>query len=131
MIIGAGLLPRIFDEKCYHDLEGGLLEGLSKLLDASTRLLVYPLKKGDACTTAKTFAPEKTLQPIYRYFADQGWIADMSNCDEIAEFIGSDQISQMIAKGDRSWLKHVPVAVAEMIKKENLFQLRAGKATKS
>ena len=123
MIIGANLLEKIFDDKFYENLEGGILEGLGKLLDSSTRCFVYPDKNQDSCMTSKTFFPTPNLLPIYQYFVDRKWIVDMADCEEIAEFINSDRVIDLIQKGDKSWLKLVPIKVAEMIKKEDLFSL--------
>jgi hypothetical protein len=125
MIVGANLLEKIFAENFYEDLQGGILEGLGKLLDSSTRIFVYPNKTADSCMTTKTFFPTKALLPIYKYFIDQKWIVDMADCEEIAEFVNSNKIVEMIKKGDKKWLSLVPATVAELIKKENLFNLKS------
>ena len=61
--------------------------------------------------------------PIYKYFMDRKWLIDMADCEDIAEFVNSDRIIEMIQSGDKNWMKHIPPKVAEMIKKEDLFQL--------
>jgi hypothetical protein len=133
MIIGANLLEKIFAEEFYKDLEGGILEGLGKLLDSSTRIFVYPNKTADSCMTTKTFFPVKNLLPIYKYFIDQKWIVDMADCEEIAEFVNSNRVVELIKKGDKKWLSLVPATVAELIKKENLFEFdqRAARSSKN
>ena len=123
MIVGANLLEKLFAEKYYEDLEGGLLEGLGKLLDSSTRIFVYPNKTADACMTSKSFFPTPQLLPVYKYFVDRKWVLDMADCEDIAEFVNSEKIIAMINKGDKTWLKLVPAKVADMIKKEGLFDL--------
>jgi hypothetical protein len=123
MIIGAGSLEPIFADKYYEDLEGGLIEGVSKLLDKNSRLFVYPLKKKDQCTTAETFFPHKDVLHFYKHCLENQWIVDMADCDEVEDFVTAEDLAKMIKSGDKSWTRHVPASVAEMIKKENLFGL--------
>lgn len=123
MIIGANLLQHFFSEEFYQNLEGGILEGLGKLLDKTTRVFIFPQKTADTCLTTKTFFPAPAMTNIYKHFLEQKWISDMSDCEDIAEFIASDKITQMIRSGDRTWTKHVPETVIELIKKKGLFGL--------
>ena len=123
LIVGASKLSSLFDEAHYKDLEGGLLEGMGKLLDADTRLYIYPHKTSEVCVTAKTFFPEQKINTIYQYFINQGMIADISGCDQIEEYIHSDQICAWIKSKNPEWEKHVPQSIREMIKTEGLFGL--------
>jgi hypothetical protein len=123
LIMGASHLDRLFDEKHYSDLDGGLLEGLGKLLDDQTRLYIYPHKTEKTCTTTKTFFPDKKWLPIYQYFLTQKQITDISGCDEINEYLHSDFVRDLILKKDPKWEKMVPKVVRDQIKKENLFSL--------
>lgn len=123
LIVPANHLDRLLDPSHYQDLEGGLLEGMGKLLDEKTNLFVYPHKTKDLCTTSATFNPPQGLGPIYRYFRDMNWISDLAGCDGIEEYIHSDEARRKIASKDKSWEKLVPKAVAELIKKEKLFGL--------
>jgi len=102
-------------------LEGGLLEGLGKLLDSSTNLFVYPHKTKDLCTTAQSFFPEQTLLPIYQYYRNQKWIADLAGCDESEEYIHSDFAHDKILKHESGWETLVPDPVADLIKRDKLF----------
>jgi len=121
LIFGASHLDRLFDEKHYTDLDGGLLEGLGKLLDKSTKLYVYPHKTQQTCMTTKTFFPEKKYLPIYQYFLAQQQIVDISGCDDIQEYIHSADVWKMIEAKNPKWKKMVPEKVAEMIQKKQLF----------
>ena len=78
LIMGASHLERLFDEKHYQDLEGGLLEGLGKLTDDKTRVYIYPHKTENSCMTTKTFFPDPKWLPIYQYFLAQKQISDIS-----------------------------------------------------
>ncbi|HEV8549673.1 MAG TPA: hypothetical protein VGQ57_11610, partial [Polyangiaceae bacterium] len=43
IVLGAGSLLELFDEKYYADLDGGVLESFGRLFKNDTRLYVYPL----------------------------------------------------------------------------------------
>ncbi len=121
LIMGASHLERLFDEKHYQDLEGGLLEGLGKLTDDKTRVYIYPHKTENSCMTTKTFFPDPKWLPIYQYFLAQKQISDISGCDETEEYLHSDFVRDLIVKKDPKWEKLVPETVRDQIKKENLF----------
>jgi hypothetical protein len=120
LIMGASHLEKLFDERHYADLEGGVLEGLGKLLDHDTKLYVYPHKDGKSCMTTKSFFPSPKYLKIYQYFLEQKQIVDISGCDETAEYIHSAQAHQLLEQKNPAWEKCVPKPV-QLIKKENLF----------
>jgi hypothetical protein len=122
-IAGASQLPRLFDESHYKDLEGGILEGMGRFLDNQTRLYIYPHKREDACTTAKSFFPQGNVGLIYKYFLDQGLIADITGCENIEEYVHSDQIREWIEDKNPKWEKCVPNKIRDLIKNERLFGL--------
>lgn len=121
MTVGGALLDRIFDEKHYQDLEGGILEGLGKLLDEKTHLFVYPAKSGKALINAVNFNPKATLDPLYRFFTQHQWIKDIADPKSAEEFITSEKALSLIKSKDKQWEKHVPSEVAKLIKSEQLF----------
>ena len=121
LIIGANILSRLFEEKHYASLDGGLVEGLSKLFTQNTKLYVYPYKTTKSCTTAKTFHPEKSFQKIYEHYFERQQIQDITGCDQADEYLHSDDIRKMIQKKENRWEKSVPAAVAQMIKSKKLF----------
>lgn len=122
LIMGASHLEKLFDESHYQDLEGGLLEGLGKLMDHNTRVYIYPHKTESTCMTTKTFFPNPKLLPIYQYFLNQKQIADISGCDETEEYRHSDFVRDLILAKNPSWENYVPSKVRDQIKKEDLFQ---------
>jgi hypothetical protein len=122
LIVGALHLGGLFKDEHYKDLEGGMMEGVGKLLDANTRLYVYPHKDDKTCTTVKTFLP-LTNGLIFKHFVEAGLIVDISGCDQIEEYIHSDQIRDWIEDKNPKWEKHVPKKIRDMIKKDKLFNL--------
>lgn len=121
LIMGASQLPKLFEEDHYQDLDGGLLEGLGKLLDDKTKVYIYPHKDEKSCMTTKSFFPEKKWLPIYQYFLGQKQIVDISGCDEADEYIHSDFVHELILKKDKKWETYVPTIIRDKIKKEKLF----------
>ncbi len=123
LIMGASHLDRLFDAKHYQDLDGGLLEGLGKLMDEKTRVYIYPHKTEQSCTTTKSFFPDPQWLPIYQYFLAQKQIADISGCDEAQEYLHSDFVRDLIVKKDPKWETLVPPSVRDLIRRDNLFNL--------
>lgn len=121
LILGASHLSRLFDASYYKDLEGGILEGLGKLLDNKTRVYVYPHKTEESCMTAATYSLSGELDLIYKYFRKLNYIQDIAGCEQIEEFVHSDQIRDWIKSKNPKWEKHVPNKVKKMIQEENLF----------
>jgi len=123
LIIGASHLEKVFDENHYQDLDGGILEGLGRLLDDKTKLYVYPHKTTQSCMTTKSFFPSPKVLKIYQHFLEQKQIQDISGCDEASEYLHSEQVRQMILNKDPAWEKAVPEKVKDQIKKDHLFNL--------
>lgn len=124
LVVGASHLEKLFTESHYEDLEGGLLEGLGKLLSEKTKLYIYPHKTPQLCLTTKSFFPEPDLRHIYAYFKDNKQIVDISGCDEADEYLHSIDVMKMIEKGDTRWEQCVPEKVRDLIKSKKLFGYR-------
>ena len=121
MILGASHLHRLFSREHYADLEGGLLEGMGRLLDEKTGLFVYPHKTVESCMTTKSFFPEPELLKIYQYFIERKQIKDISGCDETGEYLHSADVQKMILEKNPRWRECVPASVRTLIEKEKLF----------
>ena len=121
LVVGAGHLNKLFTEDHYKNLEGGLLEGLGKLLEQKTKLYIYPDKTSTLCLTTKSFFPPPHLRHIYSYFIENQQIVDISGCDETAEYLHSVDVMKMIETGNSEWEKCVPTSVKELIKSKKLF----------
>ena len=121
LVVGAGHLHKLFNEEHYKDLEGGLLEGLGKLLEQKTKLYIYPHKTPITCLTTRSFFPAPHLRNIYTYFLDNHQIVDISGCDETGDYLHSIDVMKMLVKGDPRWENCVPLQVKELIKSKRLF----------
>ncbi|MEI7973461.1 MAG: hypothetical protein WCH11_03745 [Bdellovibrio sp.] len=121
IVLGANLLEKLFSASYYQDLEGGLLEGLGKLMDPHTRVLVHPSKSERSCSTLGMFHGEEDTRPIVDYFKKKKWLQELSNCDDIDVFINSNQILELIRSQDPKWKSLVPNEVVRQISHGRLF----------
>lgn len=121
LVVGASHLNKLFTEEHYKNLEGGLLEGLGKLLEQKTKLYVYPHKTPLMCLTTKSFFPAPHLRHVYSYFIENQQIVDISGCDETGDYLHSADVMAMIEKGDTKWEQCVPDSVKKLIKDKKLF----------
>lgn len=124
LVVGASHLNKLFTEEHYKDLDGGLLEGLGKLLEQKTKLYIYPHKTPNLCLTAKSFFPSPHLRHIYAHFIENQQIVDISGCDETGEYLHSMDVMKMIEAGDAKWEQLVPPGVRDLIKSKKLFGLK-------
>lgn len=115
IVIGATHLEKLFDESYYFDLKGGLLEGMSKLLGRFSRLYIYPHKTADICLLTKSFFPKPEVKNIYKHFIENNMIQDIAGCDELSEFIHSDDVRKLIKKKDKTWKKLVPDKIHKLL----------------
>lgn len=117
LVMGASKLEKVFTEDYYKNLEGGLLEGLGKLLGKKTKLYIYPHKTDMICMTTKSFFPAPHLRHIYSYFVENGRIVDVSGCDEAGEYVHSGDVMKLMKAGDKKWEALVPEKARELIRK--------------
>lgn len=124
IVLAVRHMAKLFDESHYRDLPGGLLEGLGRLLDPLTRVYVYPHKQGQECLLAESMAPPAPYKLIFDYFRSQGWLLDLGGCENLAEYVPSEKVQELIQAGDPEWEKDVPEAAVQIIKAKRLFGLR-------
>lgn len=124
LVVGASHLNKLFTEEHYSNLQGGLLEGLGKLLEQKTKLYIYPHKTPNLCLTAKSFFPSPHLRHIYAHFIENKQIVDISGCDETGDYLHSADVMKMIESGDSKWEQLVPPSARDLIKSKKLFGLK-------
>lgn len=124
VLMGASHLEKLFDERYYAKLKGGILEGFSRLFDSKTKVLVYPYKTENECRTASTFHPVPHLEHLYQYFRKNEQIVDMTHCDDVNTSLHSQNVRTLLQAGDTKWESLVPAAARDLIKKRRLFGAR-------
>ena len=125
MILGIYALQKVFEEKTYQNLHGGILQSFAALFGTNIKLYIYPaLKKdSDELFTLKDFEAQlpDNLKPLFRYLRDNNKLEDIENANTDNLHIISDHVLAKIRKGEPGWEKAVPHKVEEAIKELGLF----------
>ena len=125
IIMGIYALQKVFEEKTYENLRGGLLESFGTLFGSNIKLYIYPAWKKDSheLFTLKDFEaglPENT-KDLFRYLMRNGKLEDIQDANVHNLHIISDNVLAMIRKGEIGWEKFVPHKVESAIKEHGLF----------
>jgi hypothetical protein len=129
IILGIYALQKIFEEKTYDNLRGGIMESFGSLFGTNVKLYIYPAWKRDSndLFTLKDF--EETipvnLRSLFRYLIENNKLEDIKDANVSNLHIISDNVLAMIKKGDGGWEKFVPRKVQEAIKDHNLFDYQS------
>ena len=124
IIMGINALQKVFDEKTYENIRGGILECFASLFGSNVKIFVYPaLQKDGSLVKLNDFEMElpDNLKNLFRYLMDNNKMEDVKNANTRNLHIISDNVLAMIKKGEHGWEKYVPFKVQEAIKKHNLF----------
>ena len=126
LVMGAGSLLDLFDEKYYRSLPGGILESFGRLFKNDLKIYCYPLKdpdSGDLITSDNLELPED-LRKLYGYLQSRGGINTLDNYDPNCLDIFSRDVLKRIKSGDDSWERMVPESVADVIKSKHYFDYK-------
>ncbi len=124
LVMGIFALQKVFDEKTYENLRGGILECFASLFGSNIKLYIYPaLRKDNSLFTLKDFEAElpNNLKGLFRYLMDNNKMEDIDDANVSNLNIISDNVLAMIRKGVPGWEKFVPHKVEEAIKEHGLF----------
>jgi hypothetical protein len=123
IVLGAGSLVELFDEKYYDDLDGGILESFGRLFKNGLEMYVYPLRDPDTgeLTTVENVEVAPDLVSLYRFLVDQGSVVPLTRYREDVLSIFSRDVLRLIRSGDPAWEKMVPDQVAALIRERCMF----------
>jgi hypothetical protein len=123
IIMGAGSLIELFDEKYYTSLDGGILESFGRLFKNDLKLFIYPLLNRDSgeLITVHNLKVANELKTLYQYLVDKGCIEQLENHDPSHLATFSREVLRLIQSNDSSWPKHVPDEVAKLIQQRGFF----------
>jgi hypothetical protein len=129
LILGIYALQKVFEEKTYENLRGGILESFGALFGTNVKLYIYPAWKRETkeIFTLKDF--EETIpvnvRSLFRFLVENNKLEDIQDANVNNLHIISDNVLAMIKKGDEGWEKFVPRKVQEAIKDHNLFDYQS------
>jgi hypothetical protein len=123
IIMGAGSLVELFDEKYYTSLDGGILESFGRLFKNDLKLFIYPLLNRDTgdLITVHNLRVANELKTLYQYLVDKSCIEQLENHDPSHLATFSREVLRLIQNNDSSWTKHVPPQVASLIQQRGFF----------
>lgn len=124
IIMGIHALQKVFEEKTYENIRGGILECFASLFGHNVKLYIYPaLRKDSTLFTLKDFEKDlpDNLKNLFRYLLANNKLEDVHDANVKNLHIISDHVLAMIRKGESGWEKFVPHKVEEAIKKYGLF----------
>jgi hypothetical protein len=127
LVMGVPSLMEIFDEKYYHNLEGGILEALGRMFKGDVKLYVYPMMNESTGkpVTAHQVEVAPNLRSLYQYLMDNAYIQEITEYNHKYLRIYPAEVLTRLQSGDDSWEQMVPPEVAEMIKHREFFGYRA------
>ena len=125
LVLGIYALQKIFEEKTYENLRGGILEAFGHLFGTNVKLYIYPATRKDSnqLFTLKDFEDQlpENQKPLFRYLMANNKLEDIQGANVNNLHIISDNVLAMVRKGEAGWEKFVPHKVVEAIKDNGLF----------
>lgn len=115
LVLSLDVLEKLFEEKWYDDLPGGILENFGRLFKHQLRLYVYPVldrDSGQLRTVSKAEIAD-TLRSLFAHLTENQRILSIAGSAnrEVLKFWTTD-IRRMMAERDDQWKKLVPPEVA-------------------
>lgn len=112
LVLSVDVLEKLFQEKWYEDLPGGILENFGRLFKHSLRLYVYPMldrEQGHVRTAQKAHVPDH-LHSLFEHLLQNGRILNTAPhaTRAVLDYWTSD-VRTMMAQNDPHWRALVPV----------------------
>jgi len=125
LAMGVSNLIKVFDQKYYHNLSGGILEASGKLFSKDMKVYLYPMhiKETDEIINGDSLGQylEETTLKLYEFFRSSGRIVDIENYNKDYLHIYSKEVLKMIENDVEGWEKLLPEGVPDIIKEQCLF----------
>lgn len=123
VVVGLPTFIKIMNESYYHDLKGGLLEAMGKLFQRNTKVYLYPSIDDK---TNKVMTPEEAPfseggRLLLAYLNNKRRIVNLEDVSGNHLFITTEDVSDLIEKGDERFCDKVPEKVAQYVKENKVF----------
>ncbi|MEA1787477.1 TonB-dependent receptor [Arenibacter sp. GZD96] len=123
LTMGVNNLVDVFDEKYYRHLSGGILEAFGKLFFKDLKVYLYPMKNEETgqIMTSNNVKVHPRMKELYKFFKYNGKVVDIIDYDPDILHIFSRDVLKKISAKQEGWEDELPLGVADIIKKKNLF----------
>lgn len=125
--LGVPNLRRLFEERYYENLDGGILEAIGRMFKSGVKIYVYPCK--DPATgrlvTATTLQVAPNLRHLHAHLIENGLVLPIQDAEEKNLNIFPKEVLRMIQSGNPAWETMVPPAGVKLIKERGVFGYRA------
>ena len=121
MTMGVDNLIKVFEDKYYSNLSGGILEAFGKLFKHNIEIYLYPLIKGEKLVDSSNLQVEDNMKNLYKYFKDNQKIRDIEDFNKSLLNIYSWEVLEEIKNNSPGWEQKLPEAISKLIKEKKLF----------
>jgi hypothetical protein len=134
IVMGIAHLDRIFDEKYYTEVPGGIVAALGNLFRKNVKAYIYPAyslstekpapayEKSRSLHTCMNYLPPENLKNLYAHFMSNKYIRDLPVIRTESLEINSEDVLKMIQSGNPEFMKFVPEAAAKIIQEKSYFK---------
>ena len=115
---------KIFNEKYYDSLPGGILESFGRLFKHDLSIYVSPalVEAKQQHLTLDNLVVGNNLTHLFEHLKQNRYLRPLTNINPDNLPILSHQVLDMIHNDDDDWVNYVPAQVAHLIKSRNLFR---------
>jgi hypothetical protein len=123
LVVGVPTLQEICDKKYYRDLDGGMLEGISRLFQGPVTMMVYPTRStaSGEIATAESLEVQPELRSLYAYLRENGMVQGIRDVADDQLHLTPGEVLGKLQAGDPAWESMVPPQIALFIKTHGLF----------
>ncbi len=121
LTMGVDNLIKVFDEKYYSLLTGGVMEAFGKLFKKEIEIYLYPMLKEKKLITSNNLQVSDNMKNLYNFFKDNNKIIDIIDYDKKLLNIFSQQVLFEIQNKKSGWENKLPKTISKLIKEKKLF----------
>ncbi len=121
LTMGVDNLIKVFDEKYYSLLTGGVMEAFGKLFKKEIEIYLYPMLKDEKLINSNNLQVNDNMKNLYNFFKDNNKIKDIVDYDKKLLNIFSQQVLLEIQNKKVGWENKLPKTISKLIKEKKLF----------
>ena len=121
LTMGVDNLIKVFEQKYYNSLSGGILEAFGKLFKKNIEVYLYPMLENGKLITSNNLQVEDNMKNLFKFFKDNKKIIDIKNFDSNLLNVFSNEVLENIKNSKKGWEDKLPNKISELIKEKKLF----------